>query len=285
MRARLMPERPTRGGSRRRTATTLSFARPSRSAIPPSTQKATASPWPTSRATPRTCGRLGRRSSASTSARSSARASAAATPAATAAATTRRSSRRSGTTSSSTSSSSSWRSRSARRAIRGAIRGAIRRNSAPFLALLIALPRAAGVACKLWFPPWVPYTVGLLIIGIAAGLLSEALAANPRCPWHALTYYDADHDGSISRAEYARFKCEDCHKDSICYSDTGNALSWPRTMPSGESFLDPYTFDYLDRPGRQTNFFTQPTYGRRTTSSTPTSSSGRRATSCSPRSG
>ena len=86
------------------------------------------------------------------------------------------------------------------------IRGAMRRNSARLLALPIALPRAAGVACKLWFPPWVPYTVGLLIIGMAAGLLSEFLAANPRCPWHALTYMDADHDGSISRAEYARFK-------------------------------------------------------------------------------
>ena len=105
-----------------------------------------------------------------------------------------------------------------------------------------------------------PYTVGLLIIGIAAGLLSEALGRKSARPWHALTHTTPT-TTAASAGRSTRFKCEDCHKDSICYSDTGNALSWPRTMPSGESF-DPYTFDYLDRPDRQTHFFTQPTYGK-----------------------
>ena len=38
------------------------------------------------------------------------------------------------------------------------------------------------------FPKWLPYTVGLLIIGIVLGILAQYLATRQDCPMYALKY-------------------------------------------------------------------------------------------------
>ena len=50
----------------------------------------------------------------------------------------------------------------------------------------------------MFFPKWLPYTVGLLIVGMAFGIIAQSLVARADCPMYALKY-DMDADGYISR--------------------------------------------------------------------------------------
>ena len=57
----------------------------------------------------------------------------------------------------------------------------------------------------MFFPKWLPYTVGLLIVGMAFGIIAQSLVARADCPMYALKY-DMDADGYISRYCKARSK-------------------------------------------------------------------------------
>ena len=90
----------------------------------------------------------------------------------------------------------------------------------------------------------IPYTVGLIIIGIVLGLAATLTSLQQYCPHHALDpAFDSDHDGIISRAEYDSFICTDCDPASICAAGSG----WPRTCGGGC-----LPFDLLDSPFRYT---------------------------------
>ena len=71
-----------------------------------------------------------------------------------------------------------------------------------------------GAQFKLYLPKWMPYTVGLLILGMILGLIAESLAQAKDCPMYALLY-DIDGDGAISRSEYQEFTGVGWHLSSM----------------------------------------------------------------------
>lgn len=73
-----------------------------------------------------------------------------------------------------------------------------------------------GAFGKRNFPAWVPYTVGLLLVGFVLGMLRSLLAQRAVCPMKALDSFDSDHNGAISREEWALFTCADCVADAVC---------------------------------------------------------------------
>ena len=116
----------------------------------------------------------------------------------------------------------------------------------PLVYLMIAL--LTGAIGKRLFPPALPYTVGLLLVGIAFGVLADALLLRPSCPWQALVDYDANGDGVIERAEWGRYLCEDCDPDSLCAES--RTSSRMRDDPDGE-------FSKLDSPLWYSPFYTE----------------------------
>ena len=73
-----------------------------------------------------------------------------------------------------------------------------------------------GAFGKRKFPAWVPYTVGLLLVGFVLGMFRSLLAQRAVCPMKALDSFDSDHNGAISREEWALFTCADCVADAVC---------------------------------------------------------------------
>lgn len=126
-----------------------------------------------------------------------------------------------------------------------------------------------GAQFKLYLPKWMPYTVGLLILGMILGLIAESLAQAKDCPMYALLY-DIDGDGAISRSEYQEFTGVGWHLSSMCmswkertsqmlsanaaYFTSVNAkISSTRDVRTcGDGSANPsgcrYTFDALDGP-------------------------------------
>lgn len=72
-----------------------------------------------------------------------------------------------------------------------------------------------GAFCKRFLPSSIPFTVGLLGIGILAGIFSANMLEQSDCPMYALV---GDDDGRVTRAEYDIFICASCVRDSFCLS-------------------------------------------------------------------
>lgn len=91
------------------------------------------------------------------------------------------------------------------------------------------------------YAPAVPYTVGLLIVGIALGITAHIMSSGDSCPTHALdAVFDADHSGSITRTEWDYFTCADCEGASVCASP-----DYHRACLASEGCA---SFDELDMP-------------------------------------
>ena len=65
------------------------------------------------------------------------------------------------------------------------------------------------------FPKWLPYTVGLLLVGFALGTIAQSLELAVDCPMYA-QLHDRNRDGLVSRSEWDRFVCAGCDAHSVC---------------------------------------------------------------------
>ena len=108
-----------------------------------------------------------------------------------------------------------------------------------------------GVLFRMIFPTWLPYTVGLLLVGFFAGVLGHALGASEDCPMYALMSNDVDGDNMISRAEWDNFVCVGCVQGSVCLSGYNGLRS-----TCGDGSANPagcrWTFDQLNSEWKTT---------------------------------
>ena len=118
--------------------------------------------------------------------------------------------------------------------------------------LIMALFCGAGF--RMVLPKWLPYTVGLLMVGILLGGVAQLLAMESDCPMYALKH-DADGDGYISESEWNHFLCVNCTQDSFCLAAgrRGEAKEfYLSTCGDGSAKPDAtkcwYTFEWLDSP-------------------------------------
>ena len=97
---------------------------------------------------------------------------------------------------------------------------------------------AAGVimasACKILFPAWLPYTAGILTIGILLGIGTQLALVRDWCPVHALDH-DRDGDGAIDRIEWDEFICANCTAASFCVAHKEPHLGGSRTCGDGSA--------------------------------------------------
>ena len=128
------------------------------------------------------------------------------------------------------------------------------RNSMMWQIFFLVFALIFGAFFRMVLPKWLPYTVGLLLVGIIVGAMAQYTASRADCPMYALQH-DADGDGYISEAEYKHFICEGCSQESFCiaagraepfkdkyFSTCGDGSAKP---PSHRCW---YTFDWLDSP-------------------------------------
>ena len=66
-----------------------------------------------------------------------------------------------------------------------------------------SLLRNPGALMRLYFPVWLPYTVGLLIVSLIFGIIAQAAFQGTDCPSRAFAYAGDDH--VVSRKEWNRF--------------------------------------------------------------------------------
>ena len=115
--------------------------------------------------------------------------------------------------------------------------------------LFLILAVLVGALGKKFFPVWLPYTVGLLLIGCLVGGVALVLETRPNCPSFVLDpVYDANHDGLITRSEWDAYACADCHNQSACaaHESRRSCHDWGCAK-----------FDDLDAPFRYSFFDTQ----------------------------
>jgi uncharacterized membrane protein YgcG len=122
--------------------------------------------------------------------------------------------------------------------------------------LFVVFCLLSGAFFRIAFPSWLPYTVGLLIVGMVLGVIANTLAFRTECPMFALAH-DVDGDGRVSPAEYAEFIGATYHPGSFCLdavavsSEAGRGqFSYPTTCGdgTGEPAGCGYTFAQLDLP-------------------------------------
>lgn len=94
----------------------------------------------------------------------------------------------------------------------------VQRPSLNWAIIFLVTCTLCGAAFSVCFPVWLPYTVGLLVVGVVLGILSQALAGQQDCPHFALLSSDENHDGLISRDEWNHFICAGCVANSVCLS-------------------------------------------------------------------
>ena len=108
-----------------------------------------------------------------------------------------------------------------------------------------------GAFSKMVFPTWLPYTVGLLLIGITLGAIAQLLSNGSDCPWKAFVH-DHNHDGHISHSEWDEFVCKDCHPDSFCALDIDSnhgdlrRTCWDRVTNSSAGRLGGCRWSFTD---------------------------------------
>ena len=106
-----------------------------------------------------------------------------------------------------------------------------------------------GAASRRFSPAVVPYTVGILIVGLIFGAIAETIEQDPSCP-HNLLLGDRDGDGRLSRLEYNETVCIGCLPSSFCLNAGSRPTRWSfgkRTCGNGIDDSDcPFTFDGLD---------------------------------------
>jgi len=130
------------------------------------------------------------------------------------------------------------------------------RNSLQWEVFFLIFWVLMGAFFRRFSPSWVPYTVGILVIGVTLGAIAEVVEQNPKCP-HNIFLYDSDGDNRVSRAEYDRYLCVGCNPDSFCLTaqHTGEWGFGKRTCGDGTadapdcpSYMD---FDSLDGPWKK----------------------------------
>ena len=115
--------------------------------------------------------------------------------------------------------------------------------------LFLILAVLVGALGKKFFPVWLPYTVGLLLIGCLVGGGALVLETRPSCPSFALDpVYDTNHDGAVTRSEWDAYACADCHNQSACASHDSRRSCYHWGCAD---------FDELDAPFRYSFFDTQ----------------------------
>ena len=134
---------------------------------------------------------------------------------------------------------------------------------------------ALGSYLSRLFPKWLPYTVGLLIVGVTLGAIAQRLELGEDCPMYA-RLHDRDGDGLISRSEWDQFVCTGCVSDSYC-------ASWQNKWDMTYAGLNEttrseyvhardhvrsclltgcrYTFDQLDAPWKLSSMLAEFSYG------------------------
>ena len=90
----------------------------------------------------------------------------------------------------------------------------------------------------MFFPKWLPYTVGLLIVGMAFGIIAQSLVARADCPMYALKY-DMDADGYISRYCKARSKSTRTHTQPAASKSTHTTKASLSALTSPCTLLPP----------------------------------------------
>mmetsp|Transcript_53912 Transcript_53912/g.159752 ORF Transcript_53912/g.159752 Transcript_53912/m.159752 type:complete len:1155 (-) Transcript_53912:469-3933(-) len=127
------------------------------------------------------------------------------------------------------------------------------RNSLQWNIFFLCLFALIGAFSKVMFPKWLPYTVGLLVIGMSLGIIAQRIAAQTDCPWISFMY-DSDHDHAISREEWDGFVCTGCHPQSFCKIDSWHGMH--RTCWDGDTAVNGsgcrWDFDELDSSWRRT---------------------------------
>ena len=127
---------------------------------------------------------------------------------------------------------------------------------------------AAGAFLSRIFPVWLPYTVGLLLIGIMLGAIAQRLNLHEDCPMHARSY-DRNGDGRISRTEYAEFTGENFVPTSYCregvssFIDTQNTPGYVKqntNVHTCASTVCGYSFEYLDGPYKISDMLAESVY-------------------------
>ena len=142
-----------------------------------------------------------------------------------------------------------------------------------------------GACLSRYFPVWLPYTVGLLLVGGIMGGFAQRLELSTDCPMHALRH-DRDGDHLINRTEWGEFVCEGCHANSFCMvshvywkldefrggvratrfpgipsTKIASSLKPPRTCGSADQGCG-WTFDDLDKPFKKTSMLAEEAYRR-----------------------
>ena len=129
-----------------------------------------------------------------------------------------------------------------------------------------------GALFELYFPRWLPYTVGLLLFGITFGAVAETLANRTDCPMYAWRH-DADGDGLISRGEWDEFICNGCHPQSVClgweqisgnFATVSTGYVNIHSLTCGDGTANPpgceWSFSDLDAPWRQFGILSERVY-------------------------
>jgi NhaP-type Na+/H+ or K+/H+ antiporter len=125
-------------------------------------------------------------------------------------------------------------------------------NTLQWEVLFVVFWVLVGAFFRRFSPSWVPYTVGVLAIGVILGAIAEKVEQDSNCP-HNLFQYDKDHDYKVSRAEYDDFLCIGCNPDAFCPTaqDTGRWGLGRRTCGDGSKNApgcpDHMNFTSLDR--------------------------------------
>jgi hypothetical protein len=106
-----------------------------------------------------------------------------------------------------------------------------------------------GAFFRRFLPPSVPYTVGILSIGLLLGVIAEMVEQDPRCP-HNIMLHDKDHDGKVSQEEYDSFTCVGCDPESFCLSSQRIHVWALGARTCGDGSADapgcPFSFASLD---------------------------------------
>ena len=120
-----------------------------------------------------------------------------------------------------------------------------------------------GALFRMCFPTWLPYTVGLLIVGMLAGGIGQLAATQPDCPMYAMKY-DYDGDGYISRTEWEGFTCVGCHAASYCATAGKGFGAAPYISSCGDGSPEApgcgFGFDWLDSPWKLSSMHAEAVY-------------------------
>ena len=98
-----------------------------------------------------------------------------------------------------------------------------------------------GAICRIAFPKWLPYTVGLLVLSFMVAVIGEYTHLSNDCPMYALRL--SGHDGTVQRSEWDGFICAGCHPESFCVK---------KKRTCGDGSANPsgcrWSFDDLNKP-------------------------------------